>query len=470
MARRIPTAIPPVLTQSPPGPYPIGETSVVLTVTDAMGASSQATATVTVLGPLALSISDVSVTEGDAGPVSAQFTVTLSNTSPAAVEVAYATADQSATAPSDYLSDANILSFAPGQVSQVINVTVNGDTSDEADETFLVNLFAPIGAIIADAQGVGTILDDDVLINEAVVTQAVATGSARVQALQRADGGWFFKVGDTDCRAGAGVSCPNIVGMTGLGLLAGFVRTGDASLLTSATAAGDFLVARYNAALLQVPQGLPFAQDVEFLIELGAAIGQRAVHVDCAVVVPDRRESVPAGRDTRRSDAGEQGSLPHGRRVGHRPRSSDRRRRLATSPYAEAAANRIRDLEPQWKDTDPLHRFDQCEGFGCGPPDNPFAYDYTLIAMGSLLWAFHDLPGFAEEIAEYRAASSSAQQDPAGSWDVVIRRSRRMSCSVSRRSAALARKGRSSRRSSSSSPSARHRRLAIVCHVRSARR
>ena len=44
------------------------------------------------------------------------------------------------------------------------------------------------------------------------MTQAVATGSARVQALQRADGGWFFKVGDTDCGAGAGVACPNIAG------------------------------------------------------------------------------------------------------------------------------------------------------------------------------------------------------------------------------------------------------------------
>ena len=411
-----PDGVPPVLTQSPPGPYPIGETSVILTATDAMGASSQATATVTVLGPPALSISDVSVTEGDAGPVSAQFTVTLSATSAGTVEVAYTTADQTATAPSDYLSDANILIFAPGQVSKVITVTVNGDTSDEADETFVVNLSAPIGAIIADPQGVGTILDDDVLMNEAVVTQAVATGSARVQALQRADGGWFFKVGDTDCRAGAGVSCPNIAGMTGLGLLAGFVRTGDASLLTSATAAGDFLVARYNAALLQVPQGLPFAQDVEFLIELGQLTGNALytstaqswfqILVNQFPLAETRVDLLLANRGLFRTvGAWDTASLIRSAKA------------VGNMPYAEAAANRIRDLEPQWKDTDPLHRFDQCEGFGCGPPDNPFAYDYTLIAMGSLLWAFHDLPGFDEDIAEYRA-HLLAQQDPAGSWDV----------------------------------------------------
>jgi hypothetical protein len=39
------------LTQTPPGPYPLGTTSVTLTVTDSHGASSQCTGTVTVLAP-----------------------------------------------------------------------------------------------------------------------------------------------------------------------------------------------------------------------------------------------------------------------------------------------------------------------------------------------------------------------------------------------------------------------------------
>jgi Ca2+-binding RTX toxin-like protein len=38
---------------------------------------------------------------------------------------------------------------------------VLGDTFDESNETFFVNLSAPTGATIADGQGVGTIVDDD---------------------------------------------------------------------------------------------------------------------------------------------------------------------------------------------------------------------------------------------------------------------------------------------------------------------
>ncbi len=36
-----------------------------------------------------------------------------------------------------------------------------GDTAVEPDETFYVNLSAPTNAILADAQGLGKILNDD---------------------------------------------------------------------------------------------------------------------------------------------------------------------------------------------------------------------------------------------------------------------------------------------------------------------
>ena len=42
-------------------------------------------------------------------------------------------------------------------------MTVNGDTTVEPDETFLVNLTNPAGATIADGQGVATITNDDVV-------------------------------------------------------------------------------------------------------------------------------------------------------------------------------------------------------------------------------------------------------------------------------------------------------------------
>jgi hypothetical protein len=54
-----------------------------------------------------LSINDVSVTEGDAGTKVLSFTVTLSAASNLAVSVDYATANSTATAPSDYTAIAS---------------------------------------------------------------------------------------------------------------------------------------------------------------------------------------------------------------------------------------------------------------------------------------------------------------------------------------------------------------------------
>ena len=42
-----------------------------------------------------------------------------------------------------------------------MTVVVNGDTEPEGDETFLINLVNPVGADLSDAQGVGTIENDD---------------------------------------------------------------------------------------------------------------------------------------------------------------------------------------------------------------------------------------------------------------------------------------------------------------------
>jgi hypothetical protein len=78
------------------------------------------------------------------------------------VTVDFATADDTATAPADYAPASGTLTFAPGETEQTLAVAVNGDTLVESDETFFVNLSNPTGeATIADAQGVGTIIDDD---------------------------------------------------------------------------------------------------------------------------------------------------------------------------------------------------------------------------------------------------------------------------------------------------------------------
>ena len=108
-----------------------------------------------------ISVADATVTEGNAGTVAAAFTVTLSAPSTQPVTVDFATADGSATAGSDYVAASGTLTFPPGSVSQVLTITVNGDTVPEPDETFVVNLSNPTNATIADGQGLGTIRNDD---------------------------------------------------------------------------------------------------------------------------------------------------------------------------------------------------------------------------------------------------------------------------------------------------------------------
>ncbi len=119
-----------------------------------------------------LTIADVSVAEDDS-ILDAVFVVTLSAPSGRTVTVAYATANQSAAAGSDYVAQINSLVFTPGQTEQRITVTVNADNVGEPNETFLVNLSSPFNASLADGQAVGTILDDEprLLILDASVTE-----------------------------------------------------------------------------------------------------------------------------------------------------------------------------------------------------------------------------------------------------------------------------------------------------------
>ncbi|KAA0255054.1 MAG: DNRLRE domain-containing protein [Acidobacteria bacterium] len=125
--------------------------------------------------PPTISIGDATVTEGNSGSVNASFTVTLSAASGLTVTVMYATANGTATAGGDYTTTSGMLTFPPGTTSQPVVVPVLGDTLDEANETFYVNLSSPTSATLADGQGQGTITDDDaqpsLSINDVTVSE-----------------------------------------------------------------------------------------------------------------------------------------------------------------------------------------------------------------------------------------------------------------------------------------------------------
>ena len=111
----------------------------------------------------AVSISDVSLAEGNTGASVATFTVSVSNASHPGVTFDIATADGEATAvDGDYLPRAESgQSIPPGETTYSFAVTVNGDTTVEPDERFFVNLTNVSGATLLDAQGQGTITNDD---------------------------------------------------------------------------------------------------------------------------------------------------------------------------------------------------------------------------------------------------------------------------------------------------------------------
>jgi hypothetical protein len=107
-----------------------------------------------------LRIDNATVTEGNAGLVAATFNVSLSAPSSESVTVTYTTGDGDADG-SDYLAASGTLTLAPGETSKSATVQVRGDTTFEPTESFVVYLGGATGATIADGQGFGTIINDD---------------------------------------------------------------------------------------------------------------------------------------------------------------------------------------------------------------------------------------------------------------------------------------------------------------------
>jgi hypothetical protein len=136
-----------------------GTTFLALSVTASLlglGISSASAAT-----PASVTISDATVTEVNAGAtVQAVFTIRVNHS--AKGSLSFATANGTAKAPGDYLPKSGAIKLN-GKGTRKISITVVGDNTDEFDETFFVRLSNPHNLIIADGEGMGTIVDNDPL-------------------------------------------------------------------------------------------------------------------------------------------------------------------------------------------------------------------------------------------------------------------------------------------------------------------
>jgi uncharacterized delta-60 repeat protein len=121
-----------------------------------------------------ISISNVEQVEGSSGSTPFTFTIRLSRRSQETVTVKYRTVDGSAVEVGedpDITAASGTLTFAPGEKTKTVTVWAHGDADGEFNEEFKVLLSQPTHAAIADAWGLGTIIDDDIRISIDDATQ-----------------------------------------------------------------------------------------------------------------------------------------------------------------------------------------------------------------------------------------------------------------------------------------------------------
>ena len=170
--------------------YEGGDETFTVTLTPApgvtLGSPAQATVTIHDTDPVpALSVADTTAAEGNAGATPFTFTVSLSNPSYQTVTADFVTADSTATtADHDYVAASGTVSFPPGATTAPVQVTVNGDVAAEFDEIFLLNLGNPVNAGIADRQGLGRIVNDDLLPALSISGATVLEGNAGTTPLR----------------------------------------------------------------------------------------------------------------------------------------------------------------------------------------------------------------------------------------------------------------------------------------------
>lgn len=260
-------------------------------------------------GGLMLSIDDVSQAEPDSGTTTFTFTVSLSAPAPAGgVGFDIATADGTATAPSDYIARSLTgQSIVAGSSTYTFDVTVNGDTALEPDETFFVRVANVTGALVSDGEGLGTIVNNDVqngqrihdvqgngatspMIGQTVTVEGVVTASYQTTNLS----GFFLQEEDADADADPNTSegifvycgaCPVAVSEGQRARVTGAVSEFQNLTEITASTATSVVVTEAGNHLAEVtpaPIALPIVGDVDAFYE--AREGMLVTYTDTLLV------------------------------------------------------------------------------------------------------------------------------------------------------------------------------------------
>ena len=156
-------------------------------------------------------ISNTSTREGDAGSTAFLFTISLNQPAGAGgVSVEYATADDTATAGSDYTGRTDTATILEGgDLGHRSASTSTATPRRKRARAFFVNLSNASGALIADAQGIGTIINDDFVLTPidavqgAGATSPLVGNAVNVRGIVtgRKNNGLFVQTPDADADA-----------------------------------------------------------------------------------------------------------------------------------------------------------------------------------------------------------------------------------------------------------------------------
>ncbi len=113
-------------------------------------------------GPTFVGVDDARIVEGHAGTTPMTFTIRRWGNLTGASSVGWGTDPGTARAPDDFTHVPNTpITFLPGEVAKTVTVSVKGETVPEDTEVMSIRLLGPVGAVIGDTFGIGTIVNDD---------------------------------------------------------------------------------------------------------------------------------------------------------------------------------------------------------------------------------------------------------------------------------------------------------------------
>jgi hypothetical protein len=235
-----------------------------------------------------LSISGPSSVNESAGVVS--YTISLSSANTVPVSVSYSTNNGTALAGSDYALSAGTVTFAPGETSKVITISIIDDLVIENSETFQVSLSSATNATIGTASVTTSIVDNDfpsVTASQVTVNEfALASGSNPGSTTEAASGTMTVNAPNGVVSMNFGGTVVSLAQLNAATVGAPItINTGEGTLsITGFTAATGVLNYTYSISAAQNVAGASVLDSLNITVTDGASITSATTTFQATIV------------------------------------------------------------------------------------------------------------------------------------------------------------------------------------------